>query len=56
MLEVSSSRIDTTLYGMVFLSRFDCNKVSEGVHDRPYASAIAVRMDDRHLVISSLDL
>lgn len=48
--------MDITPSGRVFLAGFNRDRVSEGVHDKLYASTIAIRVNDRYLVIVSLDL
>ena len=48
--------MDITPSRRVFLAGFSHGRVSEGVHDRLYASILAIGSDERCLVLVSLDL
>lgn len=48
--------MDITPSRRVFLAGFSHGRVSEGVHDRLYASILAIGSDERYLVLVSLDL
>ena len=48
--------MDITPSRRVFLAGFSRGRISEGVHDRLYASILAIGSDERYLVLASLDL
>jgi hypothetical protein len=56
MLEAGASRIDVTPKSRVFLAGFSPNRLSEGVHDKLFISAVAVRFEDSYIVLASIDL
>jgi len=56
LFEAGASRVDITPSGRVFLAGFSPNRPSEGVHDKLYVSAVAVRLGDSHIVLASVDL
>jgi len=56
LFEAGASRIDITPLSRVFLAGFSPNRLSEGVHDNLFISAVAVRLGGSHIVLASIDL
>lgn len=56
MFKAGASRVDVTPSNRVYLAGFSLDRPSVGVHDKLYASTVAVQSEDNYLVLVSIDL